>query len=344
MKLTPGELYFIRERDKQTKEVSRYVKIGLVKEKDDRASKERALEHQTGNPRELLIHKVIKTPAISEIENIVHGLFATERVSGEWFDFTEAKLNEAISTAQDLADEAILYEKEITESAKLLKVVSNEKIISPSTEALAWHGAFLRAEAITKYCLEFADSMKDLFRQKAEEQPEEVENFVSYRERKDRLVFDPDAFQNEYPDLFIQFTKTTTKIAPRLTWTRPKDFNKAIENLNPELYKYGKSLEPIMVKASTGKVDSESVHKHYLRILGFHARASWQLEIAKANVQFLCGANGGIEGICKWPRVEKVTKTFDQPAFIEAFPDIAAQFMSSQSQTSAFIVDPKQGY
>ena len=68
------------------------------------------------------------------------------------------------------------------------------------------------------------------------------------------------------------------------------------------------------------------------------------LEIAKANVQFLCGANGGIEGICKWPRVEKVTKTFDQPAFIEAFPDIAAQFMSLQSQTSAFIVDPKQGY
>ena len=98
MKLTPGELYFIRERDKQTKEISRYVKIGLVKEKDDRASKERALEHQTGNPRELLIHKVIKTPAISEIENIVHGLFATERVSGEWFDFSESKLQEAIDT------------------------------------------------------------------------------------------------------------------------------------------------------------------------------------------------------------------------------------------------------
>ena len=108
MKLTPGELYFIRERDKQTSEISRYVKIGLVKEKDDRASKERALEHQTGNPRELLIHAVIKTPAISEIENIVHGLFAPERVSGEWFDFSEAKLKEAMATAQELADEANL--------------------------------------------------------------------------------------------------------------------------------------------------------------------------------------------------------------------------------------------
>jgi len=344
MKLTPGELYFIRERDKQTKEVSRYVKIGLVKEKDDRASHERALEHQTGNPRELLIHAVIKTPAISEIENIVHGLFATERVSGEWFDFTDAKLNEAIATAKDLAEEAQLYEKEILAVAALAKETSNDVLLNPSKEALAWHGAFLRAEAISKYCQEFADSMIEVFRQKAEEEPDEVENFVTYRERKDRKVFDPEAFQNRYPDLFIQFTKTTTRIAPRLTWTRPKDFNNAIENLNPELFKYGKTIAPIIEKARAGKVDSETVHKHYLRVLGFQARAGWQLEIAKANVQYICGKNAGIQGICKWSRVEKVTKTFDQPAFIEAFPDIAEEFMSIQSQTSAFIVDPKQGY
>ena len=185
MKLTPGELYFIRERDKQTKEISRYVKIGLVKENDDRASRERALEHQTGNPRELLIHKVIKTPAISEIENIVHGLFATERVSGEWFDFTDKKLAEAIETAQNLADEAHLYEQEIRAAAKLGKVLSTQEIIKPSTEALAWHGAFLRADAIGKYCTEFAEGMKDVFRE-AIQRAEAVEHFAVMRVRKDR--------------------------------------------------------------------------------------------------------------------------------------------------------------
>ena len=343
MKLTPGELYFIRERDKQTKEISRYVKIGLVKENDDRASRERALEHQTGNPRELLIHKVIKTPAISEIENIVHGLFATERVSGEWFDFTDKKLAEAIETAQNLADEAHLYEQEIRAAAKLGKVLSTQEIIKPSTEALAWHGAFLRAEAIGKYCTEFAEGMKDVFRE-AIQRAEAVEHFAVMRVRKDRKIFDPVAFELEYPDLYIQFTKPTKKIAPRLTWTRPKDFDKSISRLNPELHSYGTSLKGLIEQTREGKLSKEVLHKHYLRLLGFGARASWELDIAKANVQTICGDSAGIEGICKWSRVEKETKSFDKSAFIEAFPDIAEKFMHLESQSAALIIDPMQGY
>ena len=344
MKLTPGELYFIRERDKQTKEISRYVKIGLVKEKDDRASKERALEHQTGNPRELLIHKVIKTPAISEIENIVHGLFATERVSGEWFDFSESKLQEAIDTAQDLADEANLYQDEMVSASKLAKELSDGKLIDPTTEALAWHGAFLRADAISKYCSDFASNMKEIFRKKVEDAPEAVEHFATFRERKDRLIFDSTSFELAHPDLYQQFTKPISKIAPRLTWTRPKDFNKSIEKLNPELHIYGENLLPLIEQARDGKIDGETLHKHYLRILGFEARAKWQLEVAKANIQFLCSTHEGIDGICKWTRVEKVTKIFDEPAFLEAFPDIAKEFMITETQSAALIIDPKKGY
>jgi len=343
MKLTSGELYFIRERDFQTKEISRYVKIGLVREKDDRASQDRALEHQTGNPRELFIHKVIKTPAISEIENIVHGLFATERVSGEWFDFTEKKLAEAIETAQNLADEALLYEDEIRAAAKLAKVLSTQAMIEPSAEAMAWHGAFLRAEAIGKYCAEFADGMRDVFRE-AVQRSEPVEHIAIMRERKDRKVFDPVAFELEYPDLYVQFTKRTKKIAPRLTWSRPKDFDKSISRLNPELYSYGESLEGLTEQTRKGKASKEVLHKHYLRLLGFGARASWQLDIAKANIQTICGDSAGIDGVCKWSRVEKETKIFDQPAFIEAFPDIAEKFMHLESQTAALIIDPMQGY
>jgi hypothetical protein len=343
MKLTSGELYFIRERDFQTKEVTRYVKIGLVREKDDRASQDRALEHQTGNPRELLIYKVIKTPAISEIENIVHGLFATERVSGEWFDFTEDKLAEAIDTAQNLADEALLYEEEITTAAGLAKVVSSEAMIQPSAEALDWHGAFLRAEAIGKYCSDFAEGMRDVFRE-AIEQEEPVEHIAVLRERKDRKIFDVTAFELAHPDLYLQFTKPTTKIAPRLTWSRPKDFEKAISRLHPVLSAYGTSLEGLTERARKGEVSKELLHKHYLRLLGFGARANWELEIARANIQSLCGAAGGIEGICKWSRVEKETKSFDQSAFIEAFPEIAETFMHLESQSAALIIDPMQGF
>jgi hypothetical protein len=187
--------------------------------------------------------------------------------------------------------------------------------------------------------------MKDIFRKKAEQRPESVQHFATFRERKDRLVFDAASFKLAHPDLFQQFTKKSKPVvSSRLTWTRPKDFNRAIEVLHPELYEYGKSLEPQIVSARNGTLDSETLHKCYLKILGFEARASWQLEIAKANIQFLCSTHGGIDGICKWTRAEKETKSFDEPEFIKAFPDIAKQFMVSESQTAALIIDPRQGY
>ena len=85
MKLTPGEIYFVRERDVKSGEISPYVKIGIVREgaKGPRTSEERLLEHQTGNPRELFLHEVIATPAVEEIETRLHRAFAEHGVSGE---------------------------------------------------------------------------------------------------------------------------------------------------------------------------------------------------------------------------------------------------------------------
>ena len=53
MNLTPGQLYFINEQDIKTGERSNYYKIGIVRESFERDSKDRLLEHQTGNPRKL---------------------------------------------------------------------------------------------------------------------------------------------------------------------------------------------------------------------------------------------------------------------------------------------------
>jgi len=87
MKLTAGEIYFVRERDIKSGEVTPYVKIGIVREgaKGPRTSEERLLEHQTGNPRNLFLHEVINTPAVEEIETRLHRTYAEQAVSGEWF-------------------------------------------------------------------------------------------------------------------------------------------------------------------------------------------------------------------------------------------------------------------
>ena len=102
--LTPGEIYFIREKDLLTKEVSSYVKVGLVREGEDRGSEERASEHQTGNPRQLFVEKIVKTEAVSAVENMLHDHFANQRVSGEWFDFDNVQLQECIHPTNPPSD------------------------------------------------------------------------------------------------------------------------------------------------------------------------------------------------------------------------------------------------
>ena len=64
MILTPGEIYFLGEKDLKTGENSPFVKIGLVRENESRGTADRLKDHQTGNPRLLHIVKIVKTPLV----------------------------------------------------------------------------------------------------------------------------------------------------------------------------------------------------------------------------------------------------------------------------------------
>ena len=97
MILTPGQLYFVNEQDVRTGERSRYFKIGIVRDAADRDSKDRLLEHQTGNPRKLCIVENLTMPAVEAIETNLHYLFARNRVMGEWMEFTDVELQSAFS-------------------------------------------------------------------------------------------------------------------------------------------------------------------------------------------------------------------------------------------------------
>ena len=76
MNLKPGKLYFINEHDVQSGLRSNYYKIGIVRDADGRDSKNRLLEHQTGNPRKLWIVEELEMPAVEAVETNLHYLFA----------------------------------------------------------------------------------------------------------------------------------------------------------------------------------------------------------------------------------------------------------------------------
>ena len=356
MKLTPGELYFVRETDVLTNEISNYVKIGLVREEESRTSQDRALEHQTGNPRRLHVDTVVKSPAISEIENIMHHLLAENRISGEWFNFTPAELAEAISIAQDLADEANANVGKFAIADSFKNKVSQKSLIQPTPEILTWHGVLLASEAKIKKCTAIDSEIREIFRN-AHAQPktptsvvdggpvrEDIEKYATVQERKASLQFDQASFQIAHPDLFVQFTNTKSRIAPSFTITRPKDLDLSLEVIDRQLFILTSEVETILGSYSPGSALLELLHTKSLQLIGHNARASWDKEIAQANLKAFCKDAAGVVDVCKWTRTLKETKTFDEKAFVSAFPDIAKEFSTVGEGTQAIVMKRKRAY
>lgn len=132
IKLKRGNVYFLRERDYITGEVSPYVKIGLVREDRDAAA--RFAEHQTGNPREILDYKTMESPFVEHLETQLHYRFADKWITGEWFKLDENILAEAVTEAEKIIREQYEFEPAIHKSYELAKTECSEEERKPSDE------------------------------------------------------------------------------------------------------------------------------------------------------------------------------------------------------------------
>jgi hypothetical protein len=228
LKIKGGELYFIRENDVRTGELTPYVKIGIVREKsgDERTSEDRALEHQTGNPRKLFVESIIKTPSVTEIENIIHNLYAEERIYGEWFDFTAEQFESAKKMASDLVQMAIENQDKFETADSLSSTASKDEVIKPTPEILGWHSKLLAAEVRVKECQALQVEIKDAFKTiiaapvetgTQKEKQEALEPYVKVQEKKAKVEFDLEGFKEARPELYAEFTRVSIS-APKGSW------------------------------------------------------------------------------------------------------------------------------
>ncbi len=102
-----GEVYFIGERDRSTGKLTENVKIGMVGERGD--SSGRLMQHQTGNPRDLVLHHVVETPAPFWVENGLHQRLNGLRVRAEWHRLEGKDLEDAVRLAEFLAGESFVH-------------------------------------------------------------------------------------------------------------------------------------------------------------------------------------------------------------------------------------------
>ena len=136
-----GFIYFMTERDFFGYPCGPYVKIGLVKGNDDgRSSFERRKEHQTGNPREIIVEAEVKTKAqVSTLESLIHQRLAKYRIHGEWFNYGEKGIQPYVELTKKINDDLEGQIKDNLLINEYALIVDNGEDLKPSSEAKDIH-------------------------------------------------------------------------------------------------------------------------------------------------------------------------------------------------------------
>jgi hypothetical protein len=328
-KIQPGELYFVREKEFRSGEFTKFVKIGLVHEKEGRSAFDRLSEHQTGNPRtlELPDGNVLFAPAIDRVEAMMHNFYASKRVSGEWFIFeNESEIEEAKKHAQTLIEEVEKALPTFVEADRFAEMDSNGEMLQPSEEALALEKVIAQARAKQKSLNDLKAKIDSIIKA-AHATGADLGAVAKESTRNVGGKFDAKKFEEENPEIFKKFSVEQSRHAGRfLLKFKPALFD--------ELPQDFKALVLKMEIAIESHSSLEELNEPVLLITEQKAIAHWDDDLAIARLQVLCGTTPGIEGICTWERATTLVSSFDSKAFMAAMPELYAKYVSVTEKKS----------
>jgi hypothetical protein len=340
MILTPGQLYFINEQDVKTGERSSYYKIGIVRDAAGRDSKNRLLEHQTGNPRKLCIVESLSMPAVEAVETNLHYLFARNRVMGEWMHFSEAELQNAIKKAKELAAE---MESSIEDFkfAEILKVTKSNGVTVPATEeAEESYGTIQDMKEILETC-DAALAEYDDYLYEAIKRGVNVAGRAKVQTRAGAKKFSESLFASTYPELYKEYSTSSTSIRGSFRVKPAKDWNPEIRAINEEQVDLLVAFKDQLVDADHSMDTGFALHEKHLGVLEIKKYAEWKIDIANVKLRVMTGDAEGIEGICTWKREEKEVVTFDKQKLEADYPEQYNACVIQGAETKALIVEPK---
>ena len=339
METTQGEIYFVREQE--VNGFSPYTKIGLIKYTEDRDSQSRIGEHQTGNPRPLIVFRFVPTFCVTAAETYMHRKYASYRFHGEWFQLSESQILEAVDFCESLA-KRFEREKGVLDTAKKSKdEVSNGETIGTSDEAQRWLNEYWRARFVINRCKSITAIYRQTIRN-ADEQGEDVSGTAAIQERAPRAVFDEKGFKTKYEDLWIKHVIQKEDIAPpRFTPKNIPQDSLPIDDFQAEFHGLANKMEAALSKEGGNSQVLFDVHEVYLNLLSFEKQAQVDMDIAEAHLKVLCGENDGIQNVCKWTRKLTVKEVLDTKALKSNHPNEYAEFESRGKAVTAVV--PKKG-
>jgi hypothetical protein len=339
MNLKSGELYFINEVDVLTGVASNFYKIGLVKDSRQGDAANRLDEHQTGNPRKLVIVECIEAPAISDLEKSVHKRFATSRILGEWFVLNEEELAAVIAVARNLSMEQSAHSDRLKLAAELAKTESTDEICEPNEESFEWFRRARVAKELEKRTKVLKQQSDSYFKAMIEKGLDT--GLVAGWTTSAKTSFDKEKFAESHPALFDEFQKEETKLAHR--FLLKSNVDAVVLELDDSFIEFEGRLSDFYDNVADNSDFLEEVHLVHLELLGFQAQAKWDFEIAEANLKALCGTASAIDGIATWGRKFATTTKLDEAALKRDRPDVYMNFAQEVS-TQSFGVSPMRSY
>lgn len=303
--ITPGEIYFLREIDVMSGEKSPYVKIGLVEL--SRESSKRKKEHQTGNPRDLILVSHFKTECVRAVEKYLHWHYIEHGVRGEWFKFSDEALVGVIKYAEELRDMFADQIASLRDGFTFQSVVSDGRVKPATDEAQTWLYEYQVAHLISINSNQAFEKFKEAIKE-ARGRGEDISDVGIVKEQISRQ-FEKENLKIGEPDLFSKYC--FEKIKARFT---PTEANGAVES-DPRVAKAevrSTALVQAVEKMKSKKLDFNSASQIAFGVDStgkFYEKAK---ELAQLHLQAQCESAEKIDGICKWKREYKLEFDTDQ--------------------------------
>lgn len=336
-----GELYVISERDVTSGERTKYYKCGIVREGSERGTRERLLEHQTGNPRRLFVVEIFNTPSVEFVETSIHHRWASKRVSGEWFKLDETDLQGLLASINAFVVEVSNHVAAFAKAESLKKSKSNGLLLEPSVDAQKWFKQYHDYKLVLDKCEQTVAAYQNLLYE-AVESGVDVSAVATTQKRAPSRKFDEKLFASRYPEIYRTYTTSHVEIQGSFRITSSKESTSYLDVLSPEQKNLIHALDELLASGDTSLDTAFSIHDKHLGLLEIRNYASWQCEIAKSHMRILTGEYDGIESIATWKRSATEKLKFDKSGVQKEFPNEYESCMVQGSSSEAMIIKPMQ--
>ena len=336
-------IYFMTERDLFGYPCGPYVKIGLVKGNDDgRSSFERRKEHQTGNPREIIVEAEVKTYAqVSTLESLVHQRLAKYRIHGEWFNYGGDGIQPYVDLTKTINED---LEGQIEDNLLINQyalIEDNGEELKPSSEAKDIHNDLLEAK---KEIIKIKNE-KDLANLKLRSFDKsfyrDIDGICFYEKIKPQEKFDKVNFEKDHPDIFkklsVDIINSSFNIKKDLKNKKSEEFKKLEELIEGQKFIKEDSFDSINRNKDLIKLHSRWLDAH-VNLQPFE----FKKKLLENKLKVLVGERQGIKDICSWKRKKK--KQITKNSLLKYDSALASKYISLGEQQIRFIVNDYRPY